>query len=91
MAKSEESKIGDKLIDNLCNYTFNIPLLANYLISNIPMGANDRLMELVRYIIQYNSQQMAVEWEKGNTSEGLLLADALNDLIVALKGEPQVI
>jgi hypothetical protein len=43
-------------------------------------------MELVRYIIQYNSLRLKSEWDKGYTSEGLLLADALNDMIEAKYG-----
>jgi hypothetical protein len=39
-------------------------------------------MELVKYIIKYNAIRMRAEWEVNEqTSEGLLLADTLNELI----------
>lgn len=90
MAKSNETKVGDKLAEGLNDYTFSTAILANYLITYYPIHTIDRLMELVRYIIQYGSLKMTTEWEVGHTSEGLLLADALNDLIVAKYGREEI-
>ena len=89
MAKSNETKVGDKLAEGLNDYTFSPAVLANYLISHYPIYTFDRLMELVKYIIQYGSLELRMKWGEGYTSEGLLLADALNDMIVAKFGEEQ--
>ena len=86
MAKSNETKVGDKLAEGLNDYTFSPAILANHLITNYPLYTIDRLMELVRYIIQYGSIEFDIKWGAGKTSEGLLLADALNDMIEAKFG-----
>lgn len=83
MAKANEVKVAEKLADGLNDYTFSPAVLANYLITNYPLYTQDRLMELVKFIIHYNSLRMKTEWHGGKTSEGLLLADALNDMIEA--------
>lgn len=84
--KANEVKIAEKLADNLNDYTFSPAVMANYLTTHYPIYTQDRLMELVRYLVQYNSIRMRTEWSAGNTSEGLLLADALNDMIEAKYG-----
>lgn len=87
MAKSNETKIADKLTDALNDGTFSPAVMANYLVTNNTIYTIDRIMELVRYIIQYNSIRMKTDWELNErTSEGLLLADALNDMIEAKYG-----
>jgi hypothetical protein len=84
MAKSNETKIADKLTDALNDGTFSPAVMADYLITHNTTYTLDRLMELVSYIIKYNSIKMRSEWEAGKTSEGLLLADALNDMLQVL-------
>lgn len=86
MAKSSETKVAEKLAEGLNNHTFSPAVLANILTTYYPIYTQDRLMELVKWIIKYNSLRMTTEWDKGKTSEGLLLADALNDLIEAKYG-----
>lgn len=84
--KANEVKIAEKLADSLNDYTFSPAVMANYLTTHYPIYTQDRLMELVKYLIHYNSIKMRLEWSAGNTSEGLLLADALNDMIEAKYG-----
>lgn len=90
MAKSNETKVGDKLAEGLNDYTFSPAILANYLITNYPTYTFDRLMELVRYIIQYGTLHMRVEWGEGFTSEGLLMADTLNDILETKYGRVEI-
>lgn len=90
MAKSNETKIADKLTDALNDGTFSPAVMADYLITNNTLYTIDRIMELVRYIIQYNAIRMRIEWDKGQTSEGLMLADALNDMLTAKYGAAEV-
>ena len=86
MAKSNETKIADKLTDALNDGTFSPAVMADYLITHNTTYTLDRLMELVKHIIQYNAIKMRSEWDKGYTSECLMMADALNDMLVAKYG-----
>ena len=86
MAKSNETKIAEKLTDALNDGTFSPAVMADYLITNNTLYTIDRIMELVKYIIQYNAIKMRMEWDKGQTSEGLMMADALNDMLTAKYG-----
>lgn len=90
MAKSNETKIADKLTDALNDGTFSPAVMADYLITHNTLYTIDRIMELVKYIIQYNAIRMRIEWDKGQTSEGLMLADALNDMLTAKYGAVEV-
>jgi hypothetical protein len=86
MAKANEFKAAEKLTDYLNNANFSPAVMANVLTTEHTLYTQDRLMELVRYIIQYNSLRLKSEWDKGYTSEGLLMADALNDILEAKYG-----
>jgi len=90
MAKSNETKVAEKLADGLNDVTFSPAVLANILTTYYPIYTQDRLMELVKWIIKYNSLRLTTEWDKGQTSEGLMMADALNDILVAKYGEERV-
>jgi len=86
MAKAEEFKAAEKLTSYLNNANFSPAVMANVLTTEHTLYTQDRLMELVKYIIQYNALRLKSEWDKGYTSEGLMLADALNDMIEAKYG-----
>lgn len=90
MAKSKESKIAEQLADVLNDQTVTPSVIANCLITYNSIYTLDRLMELVKYIIKYNYLNSLTEWDKGNTSEGLLLADLLNQTLVAKFGEERI-
>jgi len=82
MAKANEVKVAEKLADGLNDVTFSPAVLANYIITHYPIYTTERLMELVRYIIEYGAIEMKKEWEvNGRTSNGLLLADTLKDIL----------
>jgi hypothetical protein len=86
MAKSNETKVAEKLADGLNDATFSPAVLANILTTYYPIYTQDRLMELVKHIIKYNKMRMENEWDKGNTSEGLLMADLLDDVLTSKYG-----
>jgi hypothetical protein len=86
MAKANEFKAAEKLTDYLNNANFSPAVMANVLTTEHTLYTQDRLMELVKYIIQYNALRLKSEWDKGYTSEGLLMADALNDILEAKYG-----
>jgi len=92
MAKSSEEKLAEKITDELANQYFNVSVLANVLTTYYPIYTQERLMELVKYIIKYNAIRMRAEWEVNEqTSEGLLLADTLNDLIETISPSPPLV
>ena len=86
MAQTNEFKAAEKLTDYLNNANFSPAVMANVLTTEHTLYTQDRIMELVKYIIQYNSLRLKSEWDKGYTSEGLLMADALNDILEAKYG-----
>ena len=90
MAKSNETKVAEKLAEGLNDYTFSPAVLANVLTTYYPIYTQDRLMELVKWIIKYNALRMRTEWDKGTTSEGLLMADLLEEVITAKYGAEHI-
>lgn len=86
MAKANEFKAAEKLTDYLNNANFSPAVMANVLTTEYTLYTQDRLMELIKYIIHYNSLRFNTEWQKGQTSEGLMLADALNAMLEAKYG-----
>ena len=90
MAKSNETKIADKLTDVLNDHTVTPSVIANCLITYNSLYTQDRIMELVKWIIKYEALRLRTEWDKGNTSEGLLMADYLNDSLEVKYGAEHV-
>ena len=81
MAKANEFKAAEKLTDYLNNANFSPAVMANVLTTEHTLYTQDRLMELVRYIVHYNSLRFKQDWDTGYTSEGLVMADYLNDML----------
>lgn len=73
--------MAEKIANELDNNNFNVSLLANILVNNNPAFTQDRLMELVKYIIKHADSNFLQEWEAGKTSEALFLANVLNETI----------
>lgn len=84
--KSDETKAADKLVQALNNGTLSTAVMANYLVTAFPIYTQDRIMELIKYIIKYEAMRYELEWESGNTSEGLMLADSLVGMVNAKYG-----
>jgi hypothetical protein len=81
MAKADEFKAAEKLTSYLNNANFSPAVMANVLTTEYTLYTQDRLMELIKYIIHYNSLRFNTEWDKGYTSEGLSMASYLQDMI----------
>jgi len=82
--KAIESNLANEICKAVDWNYFNFAVLADILSTDTPLYTQDRIMELVKWIIKYESRRYEVEWEKGNTTEGLMLASALNDVLEAL-------
>jgi hypothetical protein len=84
MSKSTpEQKLADQMSDNLSNHWFNPALFANLMVNGNNLYTLDRLMDMIKWIIKYEQIKFLDEWEHGNTSEGLLLASHLAEVIDA--------
>lgn len=81
---SKEDKVAKDLADITENHWFNPAYMARQL-SDQPIYTIDRLMELVAQIVHYQSQRYDNEYQNGRTSEGLFLAQQLNNQVKQLK------
>lgn len=84
MSNTPESDIANKLTNLTESHWFN-PAVFGRELSNQPFYTLDRIMEMVAHIIRNTSVRHKQEAEGGNTSEGLLLANELNQHIKLVK------
>lgn len=78
--KIEEEKLVEHLATALDNNWFNPVLAANLLVNHYPLYTQDRVIDLIGEIVRQQAERFKQEWESGQTSEGLMLADHLNDV-----------
>lgn len=78
--KSEEEKVVDTLVEALDNHWFN-PSLTAQIITKYPIYTQDKLMDLMKEIIKLQAGRYDTEWEHDITSEGLMLASHLAEVI----------
>ena len=82
--KTKEEKLADLMEECLNDHFFNTSLFANIMTTDYPLYTQERLMKLIANLINYSQRRFEYEWEAGETTEGLLLADALNDTLKQL-------
>lgn len=81
MKKTEEQKAVEVLVEALDNHWFNPAIFANLIVNEQPLYTQDKLVELISYIIKYQSARFKDEAEHDITSEGLILANVLAEVI----------
>ena len=81
MKKTEEQKAVEVLVNAMDNHWFNPAIFSNIIVNETPLYTQDKLMELISYIIKYQSARFQAEAEHDITSEGLILANILNEVI----------
>lgn len=79
--KTDEEKIVEKLAEVLDNNWFNPQLAASLIINHYPLYTLDKLMILISEIITQQDYRFENEWENGQTSEGLMLASHMAEVI----------
>lgn len=79
-----ESRLANQMAEAVDWHYFNPAVLANVISTDMPLYTQGRIMELITWIIKYEARRFKTEWEKGNTTEYLMLADALNDTLEQL-------
>lgn len=82
--KSKETNLANQLAEAVDWHYFNPAVCADVISTDMPLYTQAKIMELVKWIIKFESRRFKTEWEKGNTTEALMLADALNDTLEQL-------
>ncbi len=78
--KTPETKLAEAIATATENHYFNSSIIAHTL-SDQPHYTIDRIMEMIVKTIRYQAQRHQNDWENGRTSEGLFLANELNNYI----------
>jgi len=79
--KMLETKVAEAILEGTDNNWFNPTLVAHALVTNQPIYTQDKVMDLIVEIIRQQSNRYEREWEEGQTSEGLMMASRLMDMI----------
>lgn len=82
MAKrTSEEKLAEVITEALDNHWFNPALFAHLIVKGTSIYTQDKLMELMSHVIKYQAGRFKDEWEHDQTSEGLMLASHLAEVI----------
>jgi hypothetical protein len=79
--KMLETKVAEAILEGTDNNWFNPTLVAHALVTGQPIYTQDKVMDLIVEIIRQQSNRYDREWEEGRTSEGLMMASRLMDMI----------
>jgi len=82
MSKSPEIKVAEQLTNLMDDHWFNATIFGRYLAEQ-PIYTIDRVMEMVASIISEQAKMYQLLRLKGTSSEGLLLANELNECMKA--------
>jgi len=79
--KMLETKVAEVILEGTDNNWFNPTLVAHALVTNNPIYTQDKLMDLIVEIIKQQAARFRMEAAAGITSNGLILANVLNEVI----------
>ena len=82
MKKTQEIKVAESLVNLMDDHWFNPTMFGRYLAEQ-PLYTIDRVMEMVAHIISEQAKVYHLQRVRGTSSEGLLLANELNECIKA--------
>ena len=82
MSKTPEIKVAEQLTNLMDDHWFNPTIFGRYLAEQ-PLYTIDRVMEMVAHIISEQAKVYHLQRVRGTSSEGLLLANELNECIKA--------
>lgn len=82
MSKSPEIKVAEQLTNLMDDHWFNPTIFGRYLAEQ-PLYTIDRVMEMVASVVSEQAKTYQLHKTKGETTEGLLLANELNECIKA--------
>jgi hypothetical protein len=84
MSKTQEIKVAELLVNLTDDHWFNASIFGRYLAEQ-PLYTSDRIMEMVAYIVHEQAKMHITNSIRGTSSEGLLLANELNECIKAYR------
>ena len=89
MSKSPEIKVAESLVNLMDDHWFNPTLFGRYMAEQ-PLYTVDRIMEMVVSIISEQAKIYDVYLNRNETTEGLSLANELNECIKAYQESNQL-
>ena len=82
MSKSQEIKVAESLVNLMDDHWFNPTVFGRYMAEQ-PLHTLDRIMEMVVSVISEQTKMYELYKNRGETTEGLTLANELNECIKA--------
>jgi hypothetical protein len=82
MSKTQEIKVAESLVNLMDDHWFNPTLFGRYLAEQ-PIYTIDRVMEMIASVISEQAKMYNVYSNQGTYTEGLMLANELNECIKA--------
>jgi hypothetical protein len=89
MSKTPEIKVAESLVNLMDDHWFNPTIFGRYLAEQ-PLYTIDRVMEMVVSVISEQAKIYDVNLNRGTSTEGLLLANELNECIKAYQESNQL-
>ena len=89
MSQSPEIKVAESLVNLIDDHWFNPNIFGRYLAEQ-PLYTVDRIMEMVVSIVSEQAKIYNVNLNRGESSEGLMLANELNECIKAYQENVQL-
>lgn len=90
MSKTPEIKVAEQLTNLMDDHWFNPTMFGRYLAEQ-PLYTIDRVMEMVVSIISESSKTYVLHKGRGESTEGLMLANELNECIKAYQEENKLV
>ena len=90
MSKSPEIKVAESLVNLMDDHWFNPTVFGRYLAEQ-PLYTIDRVMEMVVSIISEQAKMYNVYLNRNETTEGLSLANELNECIKAYQEDNNLV
>ena len=89
MSKSQEIKVAESLVNLMDDHWFNPTVFGRYMAEQ-PLHTIDRIMEMVVSVISEQAKVYDVHLNRGTSTEGLMLANELNECIKAYQESNQL-
>jgi len=87
--KTQEMKVAESLVNLMDDHWFNATIFGHYL-AHQPLYTIDRIMEMIVSVISEQAKMIHVYSNQGSSSEGLMLANELNECIKAYQESNQL-
>ena len=89
MSKSPEIKVAESLVNLMDDHWFNPTIFGRYLAEQ-PLYTIDRVMEMIVSVISEQAKMYEIHKNRGESSEGLMLANELNECVKAYQEDNKV-